>query len=79
MSWIRPMRLFYPTISPFNPAGLFDGWGAQYNILLQSREPAGLPKTTFLFFVFKGKGGALGKDMVIRFLPVSGPYTVLIK
>lgn len=65
MAWIWPRRLFYPTISPLNPAGLFDGWGAPYNILLQSHEPAGLSNTTFLFFVFKGKGGALGKDMVM--------------
>lgn len=72
MAWIWPRRLFYPTISALNPAGLFDGWGAQYNILLQSHEPTGLSNMTFLFFVFKGKGGALGKDMVICFLPVSG-------
>lgn len=72
MAWIWPRRLFYLTISPLNPAGLFDGWSAHYNILAQSQEPAGLPNTTFLFFVFKGKGGVLGKDMVICFLPVSG-------
>lgn len=69
-------------LSPLNPAGLFDGWGACYNIVLQSHEPAGLSNTTFLFFVFKEKGGALGKDMAIGFLPVTGQgqlYTVLIK